>query len=366
MGGPEEIGGLWAVVPAGGAGTRLWPLSRAASPKFLHDLSGTGRSLLQSTWDRLEGMTRGRVVIVTGSAHVAAVREQLPSLDAADVLVEPCPRDSMPAIGLAAAVIAGREPDAVIGSFAADHVIGDVGAFHDCVREAVAVARTGYLVTLGVTPTGPATAFGYIRQGPALGTAGAPSARGVLEFVEKPDASTAQRYLDSGEFLWNAGMFVVRARLLMGLLEDYQPELARGLREVAARPERMAQVWPSLTRIAIDNAVAEPAAADGRVAVVPASFGWDDVGDFASLAGLLADSTGHPGLKVLGGADGVVARDSTGLVAAGGQRLVALVGVDDLVVVDTPDALLVMHRDRAQEVRAVVEQLKESGRADLV
>jgi len=366
MGQPDEIDGFWAVIPAGGAGTRLWPLSRAASPKFLHDLTGTGRSLLQSTWDRLTPVAGARVVVVAGSAHAAAVRTQLPSVAAADVLVEPGPRDSMPAIGLAAAVIARRDPDAVIGSFAADHAIGDLGAFHDCVREAVAVARTGHLVTLGVAPTGPATAFGYIRQGGVLGTPGAPSARAVAEFVEKPDAETAQRYLENGEYLWNAGMFVVRANVLMDLLAQYQPGLARGLRDVAADPERLAEVWPTLTRIAIDHAVAEPAAADGRVAVVPASFGWDDVGDFASLARLLADSTEHPGLKVLGAADSVLARDSTGLVVAGGQRLVALVGVDDLVVVDTPDALLVMRRDRAQEVKAVVEQLKETGRADLV
>jgi len=278
----------------------------------------------------------------------------------------------MPAIGLAAAVIARRDPDAVVGSFAADHVIGEVPAFHDAVREAVAVARTGRLVTIGVTPTEPATGFGYIWEGAGLDVDGAPSARAVRAFVEKPDAATARAYVESGEYRWNAGMFVVRAGVLLELLRQWHPDLAAGVEAIAADPGQLGERWGALTKIAIDHAVAEPAADAGRVAVVPARFTWDDIGDFDSLGALLdgeaGDSAQLPdaGVRVLGPAADVVAVDSTALVAAQSGRLVAVVGVEDLVVVDTPDAVLVVPRSRAQQVKALVERLAAADRSDLL
>ncbi len=362
----ESIPGFWAVVPAGGAGTRLWPLSRAGHPKFLLDLTGSGRTLLQSTVDRLEPLTAQRVVVVTGAAHAEAVRLQLPGFSASQVLAEPSPRDSMAAIGLAAAMVERVDPDAVIGSFAADHVIPDQAAFEAVIREAATVARDGHLVTVGVEPTRPATGFGYIRAGERL--AGAATALHAVEFVEKPDAERAARYLASGEFLWNAGMFVVRAATLLDLLEQWHPDLARGLRAIAATPERLAEVWPGLTRIAIDHAVAEPAADAGRVVVVPAPFAWDDVGDFASLATLLPASGGGDGirdLQVLGDPADVMVVDAGGVVVPANGRRIAIVGLDDVVVVDTPDALLVTTRARAQDVKRVVDALKAEGRTDL-
>ena len=363
---PQPIDGFWAVIPAGGAGTRLWPLSRRASPKFLHDLTGTGRTLLEGTWDRLAPLSAGRVVVVTGRLHADDVRAQLPDLDPADVVAEPSPRDSMPAIGLAAALIERRDPDAVVGSFAADHVIGHVDEFWGVVTEAAAVARTGKIVTIGITPTEPSTAFGYIREGAVLGVPGAPSARAVAEFVEKPDAATARQYLSSGGFRWNAGMFVAKASVLLDTLADYHPELAAGVRAIAAHPDRLEADWPTLTKIAIDHAIAEPAAADGKVAVVPGSFSWDDVGDFASLGALLAaGSDGSAGVTVIGERGDVVDIDATGIVAAHGGRTIAVVGLKDVVVIDTPDALLVVGRDRAQDVKAVVDHLKANGRIHL-
>ena len=360
------IDGFWAVIPAGGAGTRLWPLSRRRSPKFLHDLTGTGRTLLEGTWDRLAPLTGGRVVVVTGLLHAEAVRAQLPDLGGEDLVAEPSPRDSMPAIGLAAAIIERRDPDAVIGSFAADHVIRHEGEFREAVREAVAVARTGRIVTIGITPTFPSTAFGYIRQGASLSVDGAPQARAVAEFVEKPDESTARGYLAEGGFWWNAGMFVARASVLLDTLDRYHHDLATGLRAIAADPSRLDADWAGLEKIAIDHAIAEPAAADGLVAVVPASFSWDDVGDFASLGALVgAGSTPADGVTVIGDPADVVSVDASGVVAARGGRMVAVVGLDDVVVIDTPDALLVVARDRAQDVKAVVDRLKASGRDDL-
>ncbi len=365
------IAGFYAVVPAGGAGTRLWPLSRSERPKFLLDLTGTGSTLLQATHARLAPLAQA-VCVVTGTPHVAAVARQLPDLPDDDLLVEPSPRDSTAAIGLAAAVLARRDPDAVIGSFAADHVIDDQEVFAAAVAEAVAVARTGRLVTVGISPTYAATGFGYIRAGDALGVDGAPSALQVAEFVEKPDAATAAAYVASGDYRWNAGMFVVRAATLLDLLGQHLPVLAAGLRTIADawdgpdREQVLAEVWPTLDKIAFDYAIAEPAAAAGLVAVVPGTFAWDDVGDFDSLATLLPDAVDGP--QVLGDPGLVVALSCGGrsVVVPGSGRVVVVLGLDDVVVVDTPDAVLVTSRARAQGVKAVVEALRANGRTDLV
>ena len=375
-----RLPGFHAVVPAGGAGTRLWPLSRSTRPKFLHDLTGSGRTLIQATWDRLVPLAgEDGMVVVTGAAHAVAVARQLPGLHDEDLVVEPAPRNSAAAIGLAAAVLASRHPDAVLGSFAADHVIADDGAFRGAVTEAVAAAREGWLVTIGIDPTGPSTAFGYIHPGEALPVAGAPSLRRVEQFVEKPDEDAARTYVAAG-WRWNAGMFVVRAQVLMDLLDAHEPALASGLHRIAAawdgenREEVLASTWPSLPSVPIDTAVAEPAAAEGRVAVVPGPFRWDDVGDWTSLGDLLASGLGQTvpagddaeGLQVLGDASKVVGNDATGVVVPNGGRLVVVAGIQDVVVVDTLDAVLVTTRERAQEVKHIVDILKREGRSDLV
>jgi mannose-1-phosphate guanylyltransferase len=354
-------GGFYAIVPAGGAGTRLWPLSRASRPKFLLELLGEKRSLLQTTLDRLAPITDGACV-VTGTAHAAAVARQLPQLPDGDLFVEPSPRESAAAIGLAAAVLARRHPDCVVGSFAADHVVQDAASFQAVVGEAVATARAGYLVTVGITPTHPATGFGYVCSGGALDVPDAPSALVVSEFREKPDAATARGYVKSGRYRWNAGMFVARAATLVELYERYQPELAAGLRAIAdawdspQREDVLGETWPRLPRIAIDYAIAEPAAAEGRVAVVPGSFGWDDIGDFRSLSSLLPPS--DAGVQTLGPGE-VLAQDAArSVVVSSSGRLVALLGVSDVVVVDTPDALLVADRAQAQDVKALVDRLR--------
>jgi mannose-1-phosphate guanylyltransferase len=368
----SRLSGFAAVVPAGGAGTRLWPLSRAAAPKFLHDLTGSGRTLLQGTWDRLVPLCGAEaLLVVTGAAHEAAVRAQLPGLAASNLLAEPSPRDSMAAIGLAAAVLAARRgPEVVLGSFAADHVVGDDAAFTDTVTQAVATAREGHVVTIGIAPTSPATGFGYVRTGEPLQVPGAPSAHRVAEFVEKPDAATAAAYLAGGEHRWNAGMFVVAAGVLLDHLAAQLPALHDGLVEIAAAwdTDRRAQVldavWPSLVRIAIDHAIAEPVAATGGVAVVAGNFPWDDVGDWDFLAELLPGS--QDGVAVLGDRRLVHAESSTGLVVPAAGRTVSVVGLPGAVVVDTPDALLVTTRALAQDVKGVVGAWREAGRADLL
>lgn len=358
---PEER--FWGVIPAGGAGTRLWPLSRVARPKFLLDLSGSGRSMLQATADRLAPLCGDRIMVVTGQNHAAAVAGQLPELPAENIVAEPSPRESMPAIGLAAALLERRDPDAIIGSFAADHVIADEASFQRQIQQAIAVAEAGYLVTVGVTPRHPSTGFGYIRVGPPLSIDGAPDAKQVTAFVEKPDQVTAQQYLTAGDYLWNAGMFVVKARVLLDLLAGQLPDLAAGLRAIAADPASLADRWPALTKIVIDRAVAEPAAAQGAVAVVPSDFGWDDVGDFSSLASQLPEA--GPGVRVLGAASQVLPHDATGVFVPASGRMIAVLGLPDVVVVDTDDVVLVTDLAHAQQVKSLLDDVQRRERSEL-
>ena len=369
---PKGLDRFYSIIPAGGIGSRLWPLSRADAPKFLHDLTGSGKTLLRATWDRLEPLSGAdRIMVVTGRAHRAAVEEQLPELIDRNVVLESEPKESSAAIGLAAAILQRREPDVIIGSFAADHVISDIRGFHRAVGEAVAAADAGYIATIGITPTEPAIGFGYIHCNGRLGIPGAPSAVGADHFVEKPSLEVAQRYLGDGNFLWNAGMFIARADRLLEQLGETQPELLEGLTELAAawdtdrRGAVVDRVWPTLTKIAIDYSVAEPAAAAGRLAVVPGGFDWDDIGDFAAIAKLHSGGR-KSDLAILGENARVLADASSGVVISQSGRLISLIGVTDIVVVDTPDALLVTTSANAQRVKAVVDALKLSGRSDIL
>lgn len=364
---------FYSVIPAGGVGSRLWPLSRADAPKFLHDLTGSGQTLLRDTWDRLAPLSgEQRIMVVTGRAHRAAVESQLPALADPNVVLESEPRDSTAAIGLAAAILERREPGVIIGSFAADHVIHSIPAFREAVKEAVAVADAGYITTIGIQPTEPAIGFGYIRCADPLQVEGAPSARAVASFVEKPNLPTAKRYVADGSYLWNASMFITRADLLLEQIGRYDADLLAGLTELAAawddpatRGPAVDRIWPGLKKIAIDYAVAEPAAAAGRLAVVPGHFDWDDVGDFASLAKL---NTGgrKSDLAILGENARVLSDASSGIVISQSKRVISLIGVKNIVVVDTPDALLVTTSENAQRVKAVVDALKLSGSSDVL
>ena len=366
---------LHVIIPAGGAGTRLWPLSRRRRPKFLLDLAGTGRTLLQGTVDRLEE-TASSVTIVTGRAHRDGVLDQLPEFASSDertLLIEPSGRDSMAAIGLAAYVVRERfGDDAIVGSFAADHLIARPELLRDAVATAIDAARDGYVVTIGLTPTEASTAYGYIAPGPALGgdQAEGSAARRVAEFVEKPDAQTAARYVSQG-YLWNAGMFIMSAGVLASHLARLMPDLHARLETIARAwgtdsfERTLEENWPHLTKIAIDHAIAEPVAADGGVAVVPADaqLGWTDLGDFEALTGIVAEA-GNLGEALRVDSDGAAVFASLGDDSEG--PLVALVGVPDVAVALTPDAILVTRRDHAQSVKAVVDQLAEQGRSDLL
>lgn len=362
-----KVDKFFAIIPAGGVGSRLWPLSRASAPKFLHDLTGNGQTLLQDTWDRLEPIAAGRTMVVTGNVHAAAVAEQLPNLDLANLILEPSPKDSTAAIALAAAVLFERDPEVIIGSFAADHVILDQQAFEKSVLEAIEVAAKGNIVTIGVKPTEASVAFGYIQKGKRLSTA---TAHRVEKFKEKPSISVAKKYVESGDYLWNAGMFIAPAKLLLEVLAKTEPELHGQITKLAkswGKPEQesqLAAIWPAIKKIAIDYAIAEPAAKDGLVAVVPGEFEWHDVGDFASIAEL--QSQGRKGnLAVLGSAR-VLSDSSSGILVSDTNRLVALIGLEDVIVVDTPDALLITTKEHAQKVKSLVDALKQTGHSELL
>jgi mannose-1-phosphate guanylyltransferase len=361
---------LHMVVPAGGSGTRLWPLSRAANPKFLHALTGTDRSLLQATFDRLAPLcTAQNLLVVTGVAHATSVARQLPELPERNILVEPFARDSCAAIALATAVIEQRSPGGVMASFAADHLIADTSAFSDVVRDALVGARDGKLMTIGITPTRPETGYGYLQlSAPAV----AGQQQQVLEFKEKPTHAVATEYLASGEYLWNASMFLWRTEVFLAELAARRPDVHDPVREIArawdteAQETVLGELWPTIPKVAVEYAVMEPAAAEGKVATVPGDFGWNDIGDFETLGELLGHDIdgGARVVDVQGERPPVVVIDGDGVIAVPcSSRVIATLGVRDLIVVDTADAVLVCRRDRAQDIKKLTELLREKGHA---
>jgi mannose-1-phosphate guanylyltransferase len=347
---------MYAVIMAGGSGTRLWPLSRRGTPKQLLALTGE-TSLLQQTVARLDSLLRPHdIYVITSQAHVRATQDQLPQLPPENVLGEPLARSTAVAAALATA-LARRESDEVGIVLPADHFVGDDAAFVEALREAARAAERGYLVTLGVVPTNPATGYGYIKAGERLHPSSTTAA--VERFVEKPDPDTAATFLEDGGYLWNAGIFAWRTYALRQALERFQPELAAAIGHIEAlhrTPGWMAEVRDILEpigAITIDTGIAEPAAAEGRMAVVPLEAGWSDIGSWSALLEALSAATGAD--LVASGRH--LDRGSHRVLVHGGDRLVVTVGLNDVIIVDTPDALLVCHRDRAEEIKPVLDEI---------
>lgn len=345
----------FAVIMAGGSGTRLWPLSRKGTPKQLLRLI-EGRSLLRIAYERLGGLVPPeRVLVCTGAAYADQVRAELPELPEANILGEPEGRDSLNAVAWPAAVIAARDPDAVIAQVTADQLIEPVAVFTDALAQAFEVAEgdAQALVTLGVVPTSPHTGYGYLHRGAAV--PGRPDVHEVLEFREKPDRATAREYLHSGAYWWNAGMFVWRAATFLEQLEALHPATHNAVLELAAHPDRLEAIFPSLHKTSVDYAIMEPVSAGAgtaHVLAVALPVRWHDVGGYASLAEVLShDAAGN---ALIGPSVHLDAERNVIINTAGDDHVISLLGCSDLVVVTTPTVTMVAPVDEAERVRELV------------
>ncbi len=357
---------LYAVIMAGGVGSRFWPASRHANPKQFLKVLGS-ETLIQRTVRRLDGfIPPERCFVVTNEEYVAQTREQLAEVPAENIIAEPIGRNTAPCILYAAIKLIAQDPDAVMVVLPADHLIQQVDRFHDVLRVAAEkAAEPGALVTIGITPNFPATGYGYIQfahdgeqQADEL------SARPVRTFAEKPDIDTAERFLDSGDFLWNSGMFIWRADSILAQIRAHLPDAAHAFEPVEEvvgsddEPQAVKMAYQSCPSISIDYGVMERAT---NVFVVPGSFGWSDVGDWQAVYEL-SPKDDH-GNAMTGN---VIVRNSSRCLVEGHDRLIVLVGMHDVVVVETEDAILICNRNSTQQVKNVVEYLRAHQLSDYV
>ena len=358
----------YAVIMAGGGGTRLWPLSRKRRPKQMLNI-GQDRSLFQVAVDRLQGVfTPDRIIVVTVEEQAQGLQEQCPDIPSENFLLETMPRGTASVVGYAAAILQKKNPEAVMAVLTADHIIGNLKLFQQILISAYQTAAEDYLVTLGITPTYPATGYGYIRQGDTIGKFQEMEAFQVLEFTEKPAQPDAERMLASGEFAWNSGMFFWKTEVILKEISRQMPELSSLLDiiteawDTPAQDKTVRDVWPGIKPETIDFGIMEKAK---KVAVIPAAgLEWNDVGSWEALFDVLPiDDQGN---VVEGGEH--ISLDTTGtmIYTYDNPRTVVTIGSEDLIVVDTGDILLICDRKRAQEVRQVVKELENKGRDDLI
>jgi mannose-1-phosphate guanylyltransferase/mannose-6-phosphate isomerase len=360
-----------ALILAGGSGTRFWPLSRKSRPKQLLALEGE-RTLLRDTVERLRPLVPPEAVwICTTRALAEAVRRELPEVPPDQVLLEPEGRNTAPAIGWSVRSMPEEARRGVVAVLPADHRVGDPAAFRDTLaRAARAVEAEDRVMTLGVTPRWPETGYGYLELEPPppeepeepeedAGPGGS-GLRRVRRFVEKPTLENAERFVASGNYLWNAGIFLFRGTTFLDVLARLQPELARGLEEIADAPDRVAEIYPRLPADSVDYAVMEKLE---NITTLPLDCGWSDLGSWSALDEVLPRDAGNTGNT---GRGDTVAVDASGNLLFSDAGLIAVLGVRDLVVVRTGDAVLVMPKERSQEVRRIVAELAARGREDLL
>ncbi|MDR3581100.1 MAG: mannose-1-phosphate guanylyltransferase [Oryzomonas sp.] len=353
---------MYIVILAGGSGTRFWPLSRVVRPKQLISITGD-RTMLQRTVERVLPLNPKRILVITNQVQAEESELQLSGYRGVpiDVIAEPSARNTAPAIGLAAAIIAAHDPTGIMVVLPADHFIKDEDGLRNTLVKACHAARNGYLVTLGIMPSRPETGYGYIEADLELrGDGPFP----VRRFVEKPPLEQAVRYLEEGNFFWNSGMFIWRCDTILSEIAFHQPDLGRALADLSFTGDvwelsdlttQIEAMYDSIASVSIDYAVMENSS---KVQVVPVEMGWSDVGSWSALSEVVApDASG----TVCINAAGHVAIDSSDCLIYADGKVVATVGVTGLVVVSTPDALLVCDRDRAQDVKKVVEQLTARG-----
>lgn len=351
---------MYAVIMAGGSGTRFWPLSREKMPKQLLKI-GSEDTLIQLTVDRvLPLIKREHIFIVTNQGIAVDIETQLTQRFGGpwdrNLILEPEAKNTAPALGLSAVHVNRIDPEGIMVVLSADHAVRNIEAFLACIRTAELAARQDYLVTLGIKPSRPETGYGYIKAGEPCREAGLSGVSRVERFVEKPDLKTAQAYLKSGQYFWNSGMFVWKVRTFLQEIERHLPSLHQGLMDVqksigsGREADTVRTLFSRLDPVSIDYGIMEKT---DRAAIVPADIGWSDVGSWTALEEVTdKDASGN----IISG--NVIDIDSTDSVVYAEKRLVATIGLTNTIVVDTPDATLVCSRDRAQDVKKVVEELK--------
>jgi mannose-1-phosphate guanylyltransferase len=354
----------YAVIMAGGGGTRLWPLSRQTHPKQMLHLIGE-QSLFQTSVRRLEGVfPPERICVVTVQKQAEELKRQCPEIPPENFFIEPMPRGTASVVGLAAIALQYRDPQAVMAILTSDHYMGNVGLFHKLLLAALEVAQEGHLVTLGITPNYPATGYGYIHMGDLLGRYNDLDVYRAVRFKEKPDEDQARDMLEGGDHVWNSGMFVWRTDKILDEFTRQMPELHTRLTAISRawgtneEGDVLHQVWPQIEPETIDYGIMENAE---NVSVIPATgLDWSDVGSWDSLFDVLPlDDDGN--IVMSGQHISLDTKDSL-VCSEGEQRLVVTIGIDDLMVIDTGDVLLVCKRNQAQMVRQIVDQLKETNR----
>lgn len=352
---------ITAVIMAGGRGERFWPKSRNSCPKQFLSLTSDGETMIQKTVNRLRTLVDAKdIFIVTNAAYTGLVKDQLPDVPAENILAEPCARNTAPCIAFAAAIIGRKYDDAIMLVLPSDHLIGYENIYIKTLKKAVAVAEQGKnLVTVGITPTYPETGYGYINFGEEKG-----DAYQVERFVEKPDLPTAKKYLSSGKYLWNSGMFVWKISSIMANMKEFMPDVAEGAERIAASfgtpdfEEVLVREFTAFPSESVDFGIMEKAS---DIYTLPGSFGWDDVGSWLAVERI--NETDENKNFISGD---VIAVDAERTTVCGGKRLIAAIGTEDLIIVDTNDVLLVCSKNNTQDVKKVIAQLKENGRTELV